>query len=68
MSARCDLCGKFHRAETGASWVAVPSCDIPGESGDERDRCRSCTEEHGAVQPTGRYRLEMVCGVYGAGS
>lgn len=61
---KCDCCGKFHKAENGAAWLRIPSCDIPGESGDERDRCAVCVGEFGPFTPSTKYRAEMVTGVY----
>jgi len=61
---KCDACGRFHAMTEGASWIAIPATDIPGEYGDERTRCKSCTENHGGfyVDPK-RYKREMVSGI-----
>ena len=61
---RCDVCGRFMRPEPGASWLRIPACDLPGEWGKERDRCKQCTEAHGPLTCGSKYRAELVCGVY----
>lgn len=61
---KCDRCGRFMRpGAPGSSWVMVPACDIPGEYGDERDRCPTCTEEHGPAVCATKYRRDLCCGV-----
>lgn len=61
---QCDKCGRFMRREAGASWVFVPACDIPGEFGDERDRCKKCTQAHGPARCGPKYKAELCEGVY----
>ena len=61
---RCDLCGRFMKPEPGASWVCVPATDIPGEYGDERDRCKTCTELYGMATCNPKYRADMCQGTY----
>jgi hypothetical protein len=65
MQIRCDRCGRFFSPAKGGSWVSVPACDIPGEWGDERERCVDCTEKYGALKCAPKYRAELCCGVYG---
>ena len=61
---KCDYCGRFMRpGAPGSSWVMVPACDIPGEWGDERDRCAACTEKHGPAVCSPKYRADLCCGV-----
>ena len=60
---KCDCCGQFMRpGAPGTSWVMVPACDIPGEYGDERDRCADCTEKHGQAVCSTKYRRDLCCG------
>jgi len=63
---RCRDCGKFMRPESGASWVMVPGIDVPGwESGEEWERCKTCTREFGPATPRRiGVRVEMCSGVY----
>ncbi len=62
---KCDRCGQFMKPESGASWVRVPATDIPGDYGDERDRCKSCTKNHGPAVCSGKYVKSICCGIYG---
>ena len=59
---RCDYCGRFMRPEPGASLVFVPHSDI--SFGEERDRCRTCTEKHGPVTCSPQYVAHLCCGIY----
>jgi hypothetical protein len=61
---KCDICGKFHRPESGAAWLQIPACDIPGEFGDERARCARCVTKFGPFHPGPKYRADLVSGVY----
>jgi hypothetical protein len=59
----CDTCGRFTvPGSPGTSWVHVPACDIPGEFGDERDRCAKCTEKYGPAQAAAKYVAKLVSG------
>ena len=61
----CDMCGRFVRPGTpGASWVHVPDTDIPGEFGDERERCVRCTQKHGPAECSPKYVKHLCCGIY----
>lgn len=60
---KCDCCGRFMRpGAPGTSWVMVPASDIPGEYGDERDRCAACTKERGPAVCAPKYRADLCCG------
>jgi hypothetical protein len=61
---KCDTCGRFMKIELGASWVFVPATEMPGEWGDERQRCRRCTELLGPAQCNPKYRADMCQGIY----
>ena len=61
---KCDSCGKFHKPTTGAAWLRIPSCDIPGEYGSEHDRCAKCVEEVGGFKVSKKYKAELVTGIY----
>lgn len=59
---RCDMCGRFVRpGSPGSSWVNVPHSDV--SSGDERERCATCTEKHGPAECAPYYVKEFCCGV-----
>ena len=63
----CDRCGRFtNPGQVGSSWVMVPACDIPGEWGDERHRCRPCTERYGPAVAAPKYVQHLVCGIVAA--
>lgn len=62
---KCDWCGRFFRPVAGSSWVMVPAADIPGEYGDERERCKDCTETHGPAECSGKYVKHLCCGIIG---
>lgn len=56
----CDVCGVEYPADqVGSSWVNIPDSDISQE--DMRDRCASCTTQHGplALPPAGGVRDGM---------
>lgn len=60
---RCDDCGRFMSPKHGGSWCHVPYSDVSW--GQEHERCRSCTERLGPVQPDQPgLVLSLVCGVY----
>lgn len=62
---KCDVCGKFHKAEPGAAWLNIPGCDIPGEYGTEADRCKTCVDKFGGFDvDTNKYKAELVAGIY----
>lgn len=62
---KCDRCGRFMRQEPGASWVFVPAIDVPGHTfGDERERCKRCTEKYGPAVCASGYVEELCCGIY----
>ena len=60
---RCDSCGRFFIPGPGSSWVFVPAIDVPGEYGDERERCKQCTDRIGPAVCAPKYRADRCCGV-----
>jgi hypothetical protein len=62
---KCDTCGRFMKQESGASWVHVPGIDVPGhEFGEERNRCKSCTDKHERAIPFADVKIDMCSGIY----
>lgn len=62
---KCDCCGQFHKPESGAAWLCIHACDIPGEFGTEANRCKKCVDKYGSFGvDTKKYKAEMVTGIY----
>lgn len=58
----CDKCGRFTvPGSPGTSWVCVPYTDV--NTGDERERCASCTAKYGPARARGDYVRHLVEGV-----
>lgn len=54
----CDRCGRFVSGP-GTSHVMVPYSDV--SMGDERDRCRACTDKYGPALCSPQYRRDLCC-------
>lgn len=65
MAFKCDYCGRFFTPGPGTSWVHVPAIDVPGWTyGEERERCRKCTKEHGPCEPRSAVKPGYCSGVF----
>lgn len=59
----CTTCGRFCRAEPGASWQMVYS-GFPPMPDHERIQCRQCTAQHGPLVGQSNIKPEFAAGVF----